>query len=86
MNALMDAGLIEQTVDGDEWVFSLSEKGRKAWQPYQDFLLWTPFISQIKEIQPIDSDKSTIYFIMVSKIFLLGLEIVMYSQHLVNWI
>lgn len=37
MNALMDAGLIEQTVDGDEWVFSLSEKGRKAWQPYQDF-------------------------------------------------
>lgn len=86
MNALMDAGLIEQTVDGDEWVFSLSEKGRKAWQPYQDFCYGHLFISQIKEIQPIDSDKSTIYFIMVSKIFLLGLEIVMYSQHLVNWI
>ena len=33
----MDAGLIEQTVDGDGRVFSLSEKGRKAWQPYQDF-------------------------------------------------
>lgn len=48
MNALMDAGLIEQTVDGDEWVFSLSEKGRKAWQPYQDFCYGHLFISQIK--------------------------------------
>ncbi|OAT37416.1 hypothetical protein [Proteus myxofaciens] len=62
MHALMKAGLIEQTENGDEWVFNLSEKGRKAWQPYQDFCYGHLFISQIKEIQPIDSGKSKIYF------------------------
>lgn len=62
MHALVEAGLIEQTANGEEWVFNLSEKGRTAWLPYQDFCYGHLFISQIKEIQPIGSGKSKIYF------------------------